>query len=96
MLVPLPFGLARIQARFLQMLPKPLLTVDQVEMLKVDNVVSVEAEAEGRTLKALGIAIKLTWRGSNQLHKRETYLLTVTVALCIATQMNYLNKATRP
>ena len=48
------------------------------------------------SLKALGIAIKLTWRGSNQLQKRETYLLTVTVALCIATQMNYLNKATRP
>ena len=48
------------------------------------------------SLKALGIAIKLTWRGSNQLHKRETYLLTVTVALCIATQMNYLNKASSP
>lgn len=54
-LVPLPFGIARIQARFLQLLPKPLLTVDQVEMLKVDNVVSEQAEADGRTLKALGI-----------------------------------------
>ena len=54
-LVPLPFGLAKFQAMFLQLLPKPLLTTDQVEQLKVDNVVSAAAEAEGRTLRSLGI-----------------------------------------
>ena len=43
--------------------------------------------------QALGIAIKLTLRGSNQLQKRETYLLITVCAMCIATQMNYLNKA---
>lgn len=42
-LVPLPFGLATIQAAFLQILPKPLLTVDQVRLLKKDNVVSPTA-----------------------------------------------------
>jgi uncharacterized protein YbjT (DUF2867 family) len=42
-LVPLPFGLAMLKAAFLQILPKPLLTVDQVRLLKKDNVVSPTA-----------------------------------------------------
>jgi uncharacterized protein YbjT (DUF2867 family) len=60
LLVPIPFGLARFMALFLQ-LPtkllsiKPLLTQDQVDMLSRDNIVSVEAERAGRTLKGLGI-----------------------------------------
>ncbi len=37
------------------MLPKPLLTRDQVLMLKSDNVVSEAAVREGRTLEGLGI-----------------------------------------
>mmetsp|Transcript_14077 Transcript_14077/g.23357 ORF Transcript_14077/g.23357 Transcript_14077/m.23357 type:complete len:355 (-) Transcript_14077:134-1198(-) len=44
-------------------------------------------------LRALGIAIKLTMRGSQQLHKRQTQVLIVWVLACIAVQMNYLNKA---
>ena len=36
-------------------MPKPLLTPDQVELLKTDNVVSPAAETEGRTLRGLGI-----------------------------------------
>ena len=40
MLVPLPFALARLQAFFLQLAPKPILTPDQVTLLKTDNVVS--------------------------------------------------------
>jgi uncharacterized protein YbjT (DUF2867 family) len=55
LLVPIPFGLATLQAAFLQWLPKPLLTPDQVELLKRDNVVSEEAKREGRTLEGLGI-----------------------------------------
>jgi uncharacterized protein YbjT (DUF2867 family) len=55
LLVPLPFALAKLQARFLQFMPKPLLTPDQVELLRVDNVVSEAATAEGRTLAAFGI-----------------------------------------
>ena len=39
----------------LGLLPKPLLTMDQVELLKSDNVVSEEAKREGRTLEGLGI-----------------------------------------
>jgi NADH dehydrogenase len=55
LLVPLPFPIARLQAMVLQWLPTPLLTPDQVELLKSDNVVSAEAEREGRTLRALGV-----------------------------------------
>ena len=42
-LVPLPFGIASLKAMFLQILPNPLLTMDQVRLLKRDNVVSVTA-----------------------------------------------------
>ena len=56
LLVPLPFGLAKLKAQFLQLLPTPLLTPDQVELLRSDNVVSPAAQAEGRTLQALGVA----------------------------------------
>ncbi len=55
LLIPLPFAIARLQAMLLQLLPKPLLTPDQVEMLKVDTVVSPEAESQERTLRGLGI-----------------------------------------
>jgi NADH dehydrogenase len=51
LIVNLPVLVARIQAWFLQMLPNPLLTVDQVKLLQHDNVV-----AEGaRTLADLGV-----------------------------------------
>jgi len=55
LLVPLPFFVAKLQATFLQFMPKPLLTPDQVELLRVDNVVSQAAQAERRTLQGLGI-----------------------------------------
>ena len=52
LLVPLPFGIAKMKGAILGMLPKPLLTLDQVRMLESDNVV-----AEGAlTLRDLGIA----------------------------------------
>jgi uncharacterized protein YbjT (DUF2867 family) len=55
MLVPLPFWLAKLQAAFLQLLPKPLLTIDQVRLLQKDTVVSEEARRERRTLEGLGV-----------------------------------------
>src|SRR6266513_717358 len=57
MLVSLPFGLAKLQALFLQFAPGALrLTPDQVELLRSDNVVSDAAKAAGLTLEGLGIA----------------------------------------
>jgi NADH dehydrogenase len=55
LLVSLPFFMARAQAMFLQYLPKPLLTPDQVELLRSDNIVSEAAKSAGRTLQGLGI-----------------------------------------
>ncbi|HKQ95727.1 MAG TPA: complex I NDUFA9 subunit family protein [Aestuariivirgaceae bacterium] len=56
LLVPVPFFAASLGASIAQVLPRPLLTVDQVELLKSDNVVSEAAIAEGRTLAGLGVA----------------------------------------
>lgn len=43
--------------------------------------------------KALGVALKLTFEGDNQLVFPPTYAFLVVVAACVVTQMNYLNKA---
>jgi uncharacterized protein YbjT (DUF2867 family) len=55
LLLPIPFALARLQASVLQLMPKPLLTPDQVELLHSDSVVSEAATREGRTIAALGV-----------------------------------------
>jgi len=55
LLLPIPFALAKLPAFFLQFLPTPLLTPDQVELLRHDNVVSEEAKLARRTLDGLGI-----------------------------------------
>jgi uncharacterized protein YbjT (DUF2867 family) len=56
-LVSLPFGLAKLQAMFLQFAPGALkLTPDQVALLRSDNVVSEKAKAAGLTMEGLGIA----------------------------------------
>jgi NADH dehydrogenase len=51
-LIPIPFGMAKFQSYFLQMMPNPLLTPDQVEMLKHNNIVS----GDYPTLKDLGVS----------------------------------------
>ena len=55
LLVPVPFALLKLQAAFLQFVPKPPITPDQVDLLKTDNVVSDAAKHDGRTLEGLGI-----------------------------------------
>ncbi|RED38689.1 NADH dehydrogenase [Rhodopseudomonas thermotolerans] len=56
LLLPLPFGLAGLQAMLLQFAPGAFkLTPDQVRMLQVDNVVSEAAKSAGLTLQGLGI-----------------------------------------
>ena len=63
-LVPLPFGVSRLLARFTEIasllslgkFPKTLTTTrDEIELLRHDNVVSATAVAEGRTLRELGV-----------------------------------------
>lgn len=55
LLLPLPFFMAKFQAYFLQLLPSPLLTVDQVKLLESDNVVSAQALSDACTIEDLGI-----------------------------------------
>ncbi|CAI5759075.1 unnamed protein product [Candida verbasci] len=45
------------------------------------------------SIKAFGIALKLTLSGNNQFTHVSTYLFLIVVAICIVTQMNYFNKA---
>ncbi len=40
LLVPIPYPIAKLSAKLLQLLPKPLLTEDQLKLLKYDNVKS--------------------------------------------------------
>jgi uncharacterized protein YbjT (DUF2867 family) len=40
LLVPMPFAVAKVQARLFELLPSPPLTTSQVDLLKADNVVS--------------------------------------------------------
>ena len=40
LLIPLPFFAANISAKLFQLFPKPLLTVDQLKLLKYDNIAS--------------------------------------------------------
>jgi NADH dehydrogenase len=43
LLVPIPFELAMLLARLLELAPAPPLTRDQVELLKTDNVIAGDA-----------------------------------------------------
>ncbi len=57
-LLPVPFGIASMIGSIASLVPfiTPPLTSDQVTLLKSDNVVSANAQTEGRTLQAFGIA----------------------------------------
>lgn len=45
------------------------------------------------SVKAFGIALKLTFAGNNQFTHPSTYVFMILTAVCILTQMNYFNKA---
>lgn len=45
------------------------------------------------SVKAFGIALKLTFAGKNQFSHSSTYVFMILTTVCILTQMNYFNKA---
>ncbi|KAL2074315.1 hypothetical protein VTL71DRAFT_8093 [Oculimacula yallundae] len=45
------------------------------------------------SVKAFGIAVKLTMAGNNQFTHPSTYVFIILCTVCIMTQMNYFNKA---
>lgn len=47
------------------------------------------------SVKAIGIAIKLTLEGSSQVAHFKSWVFAMVAAMCIITQLNYLNKVGR-
>ena len=45
------------------------------------------------SVKAFGIALKLTFAGHNQFKSPSTYVFMILTTVCILIQMNYFNKA---
>ena len=58
LLVPFPFLLAKISAKFFQLFPNPPLTEDQLRLLKYDNVLS----GKYKTNKEIGLPSKLFFK----------------------------------
>uniref|UniRef100_A0A7N0T4W3 Probable magnesium transporter n=2 Tax=Kalanchoe fedtschenkoi TaxID=63787 RepID=A0A7N0T4W3_KALFE len=65
----------------------------QTHIMVYIGVCSLVGSLSVMSVKALGIAIKLTLSGTNQLVYPQTWAFTVIVVACVVTQMNYLNKA---
>jgi hypothetical protein len=58
LLIPFPLVVAKLSAKFFQLLPKPLLTEDQLRLLKYDNVPS----GKYKTNSEIGLPSKLFFR----------------------------------
>ncbi|KAJ1385690.1 Magnesium transporter NIPA [Sesbania bispinosa] len=65
----------------------------QTHIMVYIGVCSLVGSLSVMSVKALGIAIKLTLSGMNQLIYPQTWAFTLVVTFCVLTQMNYLNKA---
>ncbi|XP_006653086.2 probable magnesium transporter NIPA4 isoform X1 [Oryza brachyantha] len=65
----------------------------QTHVMVYIGVCSLVGSISVMSVKALGIALKLTFGGMNQLIYPQTWAFTLVVFSCIITQMNYLNKA---
>ncbi|XP_062158110.1 probable magnesium transporter NIPA4 [Alnus glutinosa] len=65
----------------------------QTHVMVYIGVCSLVGSLSVMSVKALGIALKLTFSGMNQLVYPQTWAFTVVVITCVITQMNYLNKA---
>ncbi|KNA09368.1 hypothetical protein SOVF_154140 isoform A [Spinacia oleracea] len=65
----------------------------QTHIMVYIGVCSLVGSLSVMSVKALGIAVKLTLSGINQLIYPQTWAFSMIVAACIITQMNYLNKA---
>uniref|UniRef100_A0A1D1Y0C3 Probable magnesium transporter n=1 Tax=Anthurium amnicola TaxID=1678845 RepID=A0A1D1Y0C3_9ARAE len=65
----------------------------QTHIMVYIGVCSLVGSLSVMSVKALGIALKLTFSGMNQLIYPQTWAFTIVVGICVVTQMNYLNKA---
>ncbi|KAI3712431.1 hypothetical protein L1987_70987 [Smallanthus sonchifolius] len=65
----------------------------QTHVMCYIGVCSLVGSLSVMSVKGLGIALKVTFSGTNQLVYPQTWAFTFFVLLCVITQMNYLNKA---
>ncbi|KAL3843677.1 hypothetical protein ACJIZ3_001080 [Penstemon smallii] len=65
----------------------------QTHILFYVGVCSLVGSLSVMSVKGLGIALKLTLSGTNQLIYPQAWTFAMVVTVCILTQMNYLNKA---
>lgn len=65
----------------------------QTNMLVYIGVCSINGSITVMSIKAIGIAIKLTIEGSSQVARLQTWVFVMVAVTCIITQLNYLNKA---
>ncbi|KAJ3092237.1 hypothetical protein HK102_009551 [Quaeritorhiza haematococci] len=65
----------------------------RTNMLVYISICSLVGSISVMACKGFGIALKLTFQGSNQLVYPSTWLFGITVVGCAVTQMNYFNKA---
>ncbi|XP_028803956.1 probable magnesium transporter NIPA3 isoform X2 [Neltuma alba] len=61
-------------------------------VLVYTGICSLSGSLSVMSVKALGTSLKLTFEGNNQLIYPETWFFMLIVAICVVTQMNYLNK----
>ncbi|KAF9670650.1 hypothetical protein SADUNF_Sadunf13G0090900 [Salix dunnii] len=64
----------------------------QTHVMVYISVCSLMGSLSVMSVKALGIALKLTFSGMNQLLYPQTWTFTLVVLACVITQINYLNK----
>ena len=57
-LIPMPLFFSKVSARFFQLMPKPLLTMDQLRLLKYNNIQS----ADGVTNFKIGCPSKISFK----------------------------------
>ncbi|XP_039137785.1 probable magnesium transporter NIPA4 [Dioscorea cayenensis subsp. rotundata] len=65
----------------------------QTHIMVYIGVCSLVGSLSVMSVQALGIALKLTFSGMNQLIYPQTWAFTMIVITCVVTQINYLNKA---
>ncbi|KAJ4871600.1 putative magnesium transporter NIPA7 [Raphanus sativus] len=65
----------------------------QTNVLVYIGICSLMGSLTVMSIKAVGIAVKLTLEGVNQVWYPETWFFLMVAAICVVTQMIYLNKA---
>ncbi|XP_028765683.1 probable magnesium transporter NIPA6 [Neltuma alba] len=65
----------------------------QTNMLVYLGICSLMGSLTVVSIKAIGIAIKLTLEGVNQITFPQTWFFLTVATICVITQLNYLNKA---